>query len=128
MINGIDASLSGLLAAETRQGVAANNIVNQRSGARQPTASAPDYTGYTPQSVSQSSLATGGTRAVINPIDPAYVPVADVSADGEPQVMPNVDETASLLETSRAGQAYKASLATLKTQDEMLQEAVDITG
>jgi flagellar basal-body rod protein FlgC len=119
---GLNVAVSGLKAAETRANVAASNLVNQRSDAVLPAKGA-SYDGYQPLRVSQLSGAPG-TRAVVSPIDPAYVPLPD--GEGDVRAAPNVDVTSNIVELQTAGQAYKAAASVIRTQEEMSKEALDI--
>lgn len=140
MTDAVSIALSGLRAQQTRLAAGASNIANASTAGTVPEASpsAPASTVadgqsvstvYKPLNVNLTSLATGGVRADVSADPKGYSLIYDPSspyANGEGMIAaPNVDltrETVNLLEIKNS---YKANLAVLKTQDEMLGELLD---
>ncbi|WP_413203847.1 flagellar basal body rod C-terminal domain-containing protein [Rhodospirillum sp. A1_3_36] len=119
---GLSVAVSGLKAAETRTNVAASNLVNQRSDAALP-AKGEGYDGYRPLRANQVSNAPG-TRAVVSPIDPAYVPLPN--GEGDVRATPNVDVAGNIVDLKTSSQAYKAATSVIRTQEEMSKDTLDI--
>ena len=119
-MNGVlGTALSGLQAAATRVGAAANNIANISTSGSTDGVTKP---AYTPQDVVQTST-NGGVRADIQPRDPATyaAPDPDASfADADGMVaVPNIDVASEIVSMKTAEHAYKASLIVSKTAQEM---------
>lgn len=125
-IPGIHAALSGLIAASARVAVSADNIANAQNSAPVPKSAggeAEQYDGYVPRRAVATSLAQGGTVAQPAAVDPAFVlafdqgnPAADERGlVARPNVVPEA-ETADLIQAERA---YEASLAALRTIDQL---------
>lgn len=125
MINAIQTALSGLLAASRRVEASASNIANQLTAG---SLEDPDNAPYTPLTVQQESLKgtdgqSFGVKSEFAPKNPAFIPAYDPDSPfaNEDGIigLPNVDlaEEAVNLSIARAG--YKASLAVVKTADEM---------
>jgi len=126
MIAAFDIALSGLAAAARRTANAANNIVNVRStGAAHPG----DPTGYTPQRTAQVSLATGGTRALSLPLIPPSIESFEPdSPDAGPDgivLRPRVSLEFEIVELGVAARAYEASLAVIRTANQMSRALLD---
>ena len=136
-------SISGLTAATKRVEASSSNIANMRtatglkdaqaeaalqaqgSGASQ----ASTFKGFKPFRVHQETVEGGGVRTTVLEDDNFFVPVFDPSnpvADPDGMVaMPNVDPAAELVNLKLAKHAYSASLAAIRTQDEMLGALLD---
>lgn len=128
---------SGLIAQSQRLEASASNVANVRSRGAVP---APDGTvaegqrqAYQPIQTAQTALSLGGqpagTRAVYTPITPAYIPeyAPDETFAGADGVVaaPNVDLAGERINQINAAAAYKANVATLRTEDEMLRALLD---
>ena len=134
MVNAMSIALSGLLAQGQRLAASASNIANVATEGALPTAESPGSTVYKPLSVSFEALMAGGSGAgVIAHVSEnkdGYVPVYDpasVYANSDGVVAaPAVDlvaESVNILETKSL---YKANLAVLKTQNDLLGELLNI--
>lgn len=115
----IGTALSGLQAAATRVGAAANNIANISTTGSTDGVTKP---AYTPQDVVQTSRGdVVDTR--IEPRDPATfnAPDPDASfADENGMVaVPNIDMASEIVSMKQAEHAYKASLNVIETVQEM---------
>ena len=112
------ATLSSLFAQARSLAVSAANVANLRS------------VDYQPQRVVQTSGPEGGVRAVSVPITPPSVQVYDPNnpaADGDGLVaLPNVSLEEEFVVQLQAKLAYKANLAALETQDEVLGDLLDV--
>jgi flagellar basal body rod protein FlgC len=122
MIGALSIGVSALKLSETRVAVAADNIVNASN--RVPHDPATGYTGYTPRQVAPISEGTGGVRATIQPVDPAYVTVP--SLQGSDEAMPNVFLAGEIVELNSASRAYESAAAIIRTADEMQDTLFDI--
>lgn len=114
----INIALSGLNAAETRVAVSADNTANQSSTRQLVNGQTVDKP-YVPQKVDQVSLQGGGTQARVSDVNPASVTVA-----GQP--LPNVDQANEIVQQSLAAYDFKANLKTIKVQDQMQKNLLDI--
>src|SRR6218665_3766020 len=137
MTDVVSIALSGLGAQQKRLAATASNIANVSTSGSVPAAdpSAPASTApggqsistvYKPLSVNLTSLATGGVQANIS-ADPkgyslSYDPSSPYANSEGMIVVPNVDLTQEIVWTLEIENAFKANLAVLKTQDEMLGE------
>lgn len=128
-MSGFEIALSGLSAASKRVAVASNNLANQFSTSQRvngDVVKAP----YQPQVVEQSSQAVGGVdarittdgRAPLKAFDPGN-PDAD---DNGFVNFPNVDTAEELINMQVASYDFKANLKSIKVQDDMLQNLLDI--
>jgi flagellar basal body rod protein FlgG len=113
-VNGSTSAIaaSGLRAANTRIEVSAHNVANANTD------------GFDPQRVDQARLANGGTRASISQPDlsnPLYM------RDGQLTEASGTDFTSETIEQMRATQAFKASIAVLRSSDQMLGSLFDAT-
>lgn len=136
MMDAVSIALSGLRAQQTRLAAGASNIANVSTTGSVPAVppSAPAPTTavvYKPLDVNLSSLATGGVRADVTANEGGYSLVYDPSspyANGEGMVAaPNVDLTREIVNLTEIKHSFKANLAVLKTQDEMLGALLDTT-
>lgn len=135
MINGINTSLSGLLAASTRANTAANNIVNAfntstPAGGDTSTAAIRTSRAYVPQRVINSSQKHGGVIATKVPVNPSSLTVFNpnypVSNEHGFVNIPNVDHAVEFSELIKAKNAYKANAAVIRTLSEIEDTALDI--
>ena len=111
-------TLSSLFTQARSLAVSAANVANLRS------------VDYEPQRVVQTSGPEGGVRAVSVPITPPSVQVFDPSnpaanADGL-VAQPNISLEEEFVVQLQAKLAYKANLAALETQNEVLGELLDV--
>lgn len=129
-------ALSGLRAQQTRLAGTASNIANASTAGTVPgtVPSAPASTAaaatvYKPLNVNLTSLASGGVRADVTANEKGYSLSYDPSspyANSEGMIaVPNVDLTTEMANLLEIKNSYKANLAVLKTQDEMLGELLD---
>lgn len=135
MINGINTSLSGLLAASTRANTAANNIVNAFNtstplGGDTSTAAIRTARAYVPQRVINSPLKYGGVVAQKVPVSPSSLTVFNpndpVSNEQGFVDIPNVDHAIEFSELIKAKHAYKANATVIRTLSEIEDAALDI--
>lgn len=136
MMDAVSIALSGLKAQQTRLSAGANNIANASTSGPVPAQPpVPAVSGqpavYKPLDVNLSSLATGGVRADVTANAGGYSLVYDPSspyANGEGMIAaPNVDLTREIVNITEIKHSFKANLAVLKTQDEMLGALLDTT-
>ena len=125
-----NATLSSLAAQTHTLAVSAANIANIRSLGLNLDGSDPTGRAYVPQRVQQTSGPSGVVRSTAQPISPpsvlAFEP-GDPAADPDGLVpRPNVSLEEEFVVQIQAKLAYKANLAALKTQDEVLGELLDI--
>lgn len=123
MVSAINSALSGLNAASKRLEVSANNIANQFSTKSVIDGKVTD-TPYALQRVDQVSLSNGGVLAKVSNATPATTTVAD--QQGGTTELPNVDQTDALIQQNLAAYDFKANLKTIKAQDNMLKNLLDI--
>lgn len=122
-------ALSGLRVASTRVVVSANNVVNAQTTA--PTtldATEPPAAAYQPQRVQQAALAYGGVQARAVPVKPGTTTLPDPSSPTGLSAFPNVNLAGEFVDQRLAVNAYKASAALIRTQNELdasLLDAVD---
>lgn len=135
MINGINTSLSGLLAASTRANTAANNIVNAFNtstpvGGDTSTAAIRSTRAYVPQRVVNTPQKNGGVIATKVPVNPSSLTVYnpnDPISDGQGFLnIPNVDHAVEFSELIKAEHAYKANAAVIRTLVDIEDSALDI--
>lgn len=135
MINGMNTSLSGLLAASTRANTTASNIVNayntsSPSGGDTSTAAIRTARAYVPQKVVNSPQKNGGVIASKVPVNPASLSVFNpndpVSNDRGFVDTPNISLEVEFSELMKAKHAYKANAAVLRTLTETQDAALDI--
>lgn len=131
MADAVSIALSGVNAQQKRLAATASNIANVSTSGSVPAAdlSAPASTVYRPLTANLTSLATGGVQASISADPKGYSLSYDPSspyANSEGMIaVPNVDLTQEIVRTLEIESAFKANLAVLKTQDEMLGELLD---
>lgn len=129
-------ALSGLGAQQKRLAGTASNIANASTAGTVPgtVPSAPastvsGSTVYKPLSVNLTSLASGGVRADVvadeNGYSLAYDPSSPYANSEGMIAVPNVDLTTEIVNLLEIKTSYKANLAVLKTQDEMLGALLD---
>lgn len=119
MINAIHIALSGLQAASRRVEASASNIANLQT---------PDYKAQTTLQTAQNDGAGQGSGVTAqnipktSPYTPSYDPDSPF-ANGQGIVnTPNVDLAEEAVNMSLADTAYRASVAVIKTTDEMTQD------
>ena len=137
MVSIADISASGLYAQSQRLNASASNVANVRSRGALPAADGaeqPDSPqAYQPIQTVQTALSQNGqpagTRATYTPITPAYIPeyAPDESFANESGIVaaPNVDLASERVTQISAAAAYKANVAALRTEDEMLKSLLD---
>jgi flagellar basal-body rod protein FlgC len=125
-------ALSGMLAAQTRLNVAASNIANASSAGAIPGSDAPagSPAPATPRRVDTVETSSGGTKAVINDVSPAYLKAHDPSApyaDSNGDVaQPNIDLGTEVVNAVEARFQFAANAAVFKVSDRMMQDLLDI--
>jgi flagellar basal-body rod protein FlgC len=130
----IATALSGLDAARKRLEVSAANVANVDSEGALPDASgeagAPQA--YTPLRVAQEPLASGGTVATTEPVEPAiarrYAPDASYADRKGMVASPNVDLVGEAINQLTASRAYEANARVLKVGLDLEREALDALG
>ncbi len=129
-MSAINTGLSGLLAAQTRLNVSANNVANAQSIVGQDDDGTKVNTPYQAQAVQQQSLAEGGVRALITPEKPASIPAYDpanlyANAEGIVQT-PNVKPEDEAVNQLLAKNAYQANLKTIQAEQNTTDSLLDI--
>lgn len=124
MADTISIALSGLAAQGQRLAATANNVANARTVGALPTAESPVSTVYRPLSVSYTALTSGGVSAAVTEDPAGYSAAFDPSSiyaskDGLIAV-PNVDLAKEAVNLMEIKIAFKANIATLKAEKEML--------
>jgi flagellar basal-body rod protein FlgC len=134
MVDAVSIALTGLAAQGVRLAVSANNIANADMIGVLPTAEAPASTVYRPLDVSYAALTAGagnaaGVRAYVtqdpNGYSPAYDPSSIYANSAGVVAAPNVDllrESVNILESRTL---YKANLAVIKTERDMVGELLN---
>lgn len=129
-MSAINSALTGLVSAQTRLNVSANNTANARSTVSDDEATVPVNKPYQPQRVQDQTLATGGVRAVVLPDAPASVAVYDPASSvaNEEGIVnyPNVSEENEVVNQIISSNSFQANLKTLKTADDALSTLLDI--
>lgn len=124
------ATLSSLTAQTRTLAVSAANVANVRSLGVRPGGATQDPPGYQPQRVVQISGPAGTVISKTVPISPPSILVYDPNnpgADSEGLVaLPNVSLEEEFVVQLQAKTAYKANLAALKTQEEVLGSLLDV--
>ena len=134
-VNGLNAAVSGLQAAQKQVNVSANNVANIRSVAAEDVRGpAQDDAGRNLFRAGRTALQaqeTGGVRASVEPVRPTSVerfqPDAPDANDEGLVNRPNVSlvqETASQI---KAQAAFNANLATVETSDELTEQLLDVS-
>ncbi len=122
----LDVAVSGLRAATVRLSVAAENIVNARSGAPvEPGDEVPEEV-YRPQRVEQRSRAEGGVTAERRPVEPATNTTRDAASPTGFSAVPNVDYGREMVEMLIAARSFKASVEAIRAQMELDEALLDI--
>jgi flagellar basal-body rod protein FlgC len=119
-------AISGLNAAATRLGVAANNMVNARSSAFATATGAAQSPVYQPQQVAQSTLSTGGGATTVVPVTPASFLGADANSPTGFSAYPNVNIGAELVNVALAASSYKAAAQLLSVEADLSDSLLDI--
>ncbi len=119
-------AISGLNAAATRLGVAANNQVNARSTAIATAQGEVLGDAYRPQRVAQSTLANGGVTATVVPVSPDHFIGTDPASPTGFSAYPNVNIGAELVNLMIAASSYKAAAALLSVEAEIGDSLIDI--
>lgn len=132
MVSPLSISLSGLLAAQNRLGVSADNTANARSAAATENGALVNNP-YTPkETVQTANEPQGGTSSLVRPIsDPTiseYEPESPIADDAGLVQYPNVDLANEAINQKLAVTTYKANLNVIKAYDEMQQSLLDISG
>lgn len=121
--------VSGLVAAQTRLSVSANNVANAQTTTSLSNGQIINKT-FTPDEVVQQSLSVGGTIAKTRPSGKDPVVVFDQnhpSAYMEGFVnLPDVDMGEERVNQILAQRAFESNLAVIKRMDEALGSVVDI--
>ena len=114
---------SAMTAAETRLGVAADNIVNSASAGTADTA-------FRPRRALPQAIPGGGVRVDIQPVDPPFQRVFSPdspAADAEGFLsVPNVSLVQESVNILTAEAAFKAGAALLARSDELSGRLLDI--
>jgi flagellar basal-body rod protein FlgC len=125
---------SGMLAAQQRLQVSAQNVANANSDGPLPSASASIQSqyapAYAPQQVSQVATASGGTQALVSNVQPSTVAVSDPTApyaDNSGQVAsPNVDLANEFVAQQIAQMEFVASAQVAHIYSQMMQTLMNI--
>lgn len=130
-------ALSGLQASSTRLAASASNIANANSKGFTPKGAAEASargeavnTGYRPLTVQQSTIGSFGTAATTvsgaSTSRPVFAPeLRQADSDGM-VAMPDVDPIQEAAVQIQARHAYRASLSTYRTGDEMDRALLDL--
>jgi len=132
MTDVLSIALSGLVDQGRRLSASASNITNSGVAGRVPTKENPNSTVYKPLEVKTNSVALngqpGGVKTEVTVKDTyslAYSP-KDFYANEEGMIaVPDVDYAEESVKMLTAKIAYKANLAVIKTEKEMLGELLD---
>ncbi len=119
-------AISGLDAAATRLGVAANNLANARSTAIATAKGEILGDVYRPQRVAQSTRANGGVTTTVVPVTPSHFIATDAASPTGFSAIPNVDIGAELVNLTMAASSYKAAAALLSVEAEISDALIDI--
>jgi len=128
-------ALSGMTAATRRLEVSARNVANARSAGPLPSADPAIVqrypAAYAPKRVDQVETAGGGTRAIVTPVSPAHVAVADPSApyaDADGLVAaPNVDFAEEAVNQLIARYSFAFNALVLRSHGQMMKSVIDMT-
>lgn len=128
-MDALSIGISGLKAAEKRLEISASNVANFRSTTSLQQGEVVNNP-YQPGLVQQVSVPSGGTQAVVLPVEPATIPLFDpsnVAADAQGIVQyPNVDLTQEAVNQILAKHQYRANIQVIKTAEELLENVIDI--
>ena len=127
MSDALSIALSGLNAQSQRLSATASNIANVSSSGVVPPKEGTSV--YTPVTVNLTSQGSGGVVADVvpkqNPYSVSYDPSSqNANAEGYIAV-PNVDLTEEIVGLTEIKAAFKANLAVIKTEDEMMGALLD---
>jgi flagellar basal-body rod protein FlgC len=132
MIDALSNALSGLMAQNQQLSATASNIANASTTGALPTPQSPASTVYKPLNVSYTALSGGGVSANVTADQNGYSPVYDPSnayANARGLVAaPNVDLSQQIVSLIETKAAFKADVAVIKTQDQMLGDLIDTIG
>ena len=128
MINAIQIALSGLFSASKRVEASASNIANMTTAG---SIDDPDNAPYAALTTSSQTISDAKGQAIgvktdivrkNVPFVPAYAPDSPFANEDGIIGAPNVDLAEEAVNLNLAKTAYKASLAVMKTADEMQDE------
>ncbi len=126
---GINAALTGLVAAQTKINGSAANTVNSRSTFAEANGN-PVNKPYEPVRVEQKSLADGGVQSVVLPVDPPaierYDPASNIADENGIVRYPNVSEDEEAITRIVAQTAYESSLEVIQTEQETQDALLDV--
>ncbi len=133
MMDAISIAMTGLTAQKQKLAVTANNIANATTGGRVPDTanpSAPASTVYQPLEAHFSPMGeNGGVLVDIRQKEPGYTAYFDPTNINVNEMglvaAPNVDYAEEFVNLLEIKTAFKANLAVIKTQEEMLGEMLD---
>lgn len=125
---------SGMMAAETRLQVSANNVANASSDGPLPSASSAVQSqyppAYAPQQVNQVAVQGGGTRTVVSNVQPSYQAVSDPTApyaNSSGQVAaPNVDLANEAIQQQLAQIEFASNAQVARVYSQMMQYLLNI--
>lgn len=128
-MSGINAALSGLVAAQTRMATSASNVANQHSTVERE-GEALFNRPYEAREVQQTSQEPSGTSAEVllktRPTAPIYDPDAAVADEEGIVQTPNVNPDEEVVQQILAEKAFKANLKTIQVEDENLGKLLDV--
>lgn len=130
MADALSIALSGLRAQGTRLAASSNNIANATTAGALPTPESPASAVYRPLNVSFVALNSGGgVSAQVNEETNGFTAIYDPSsiyANNEGFIAaPNVDINKEIINIMESKILFKANLATVKSEKEMLGELID---
>jgi flagellar basal-body rod protein FlgC len=125
---------SGMLAAQQRLEVSAQNVANANSDGPLPSASAAIQSqyapAYVPEQVSQVAAAGGGTQAAVSDVQPGTVAVSAPTApyaDSSGQVAaPNVDLGNEFIQQQIALMEFVSNAQVARVYSQMMQTLLNI--
>jgi flagellar basal-body rod protein FlgC len=125
---------SGMLAAQQRLQVSAENVANANSDGPLPSASAAILSqyqpAYVPQQVDQVAVAGGGTRAIVTNVQSGDAAVSDPAApyaDASGRVAaPNIDFTNEFVQQQLAQTAFASNAQVVRVYSQMMQTLLNI--
>lgn len=129
-VGGIDIAISGIQAATRRFGVSADNVANLRSRGVPNGPEGADAEGFRPRESQDTAQPTGGVSSTARLVSPASVQIyapdsPEADADGVVD-LPNVALEREAVTQSLASRQLEASVATLRTADELTRRILDI--
>lgn len=128
--NALYSAVSGLRAATTRLNASANNIANAGTVGRVGAGDGDADQAFQAQTVQQSSVPGGGTRAAIVPRSPAtqtlFAPDSPLANAQGLVDAPNVDLGEELVNQITAEAAFKANAAVIRSVDDQQDDLLDI--